>query len=770
MVDAPEADTTTTPVVDIELRRGNSGFLARRRQEGHRTQLERSFRSQIDARIEALERRVETDPHNFEAQRALGALAIIDHGWERANAHLHLAHELNADDFETLVNYGITLAHRGQLQPALDLLQEARRRWPRMPLVLYNLTLVALQAHKPQIVLEVANDLERLWSENPAIAEDYHDQTQTARGLALLELERPLEAKAALESAARHKVTINQALLREGAVQSPHPSFAKDGEELDPEEAIQVLTAIPEDNGHYEEEGDEGGLQLEGKIAEADLLNNLALAEVTAGELDQAVARLSAALRMEPGHTRVRNNLGVLAYQQGQYALAAKYLDSAVQIEEYMVQPDPITVNNLGVVYSISGRIDDSFELFQRAGKSEHAEFEVYYNLGRACIEHGRPEEGVQFLRSAFAMNPAHADLHALLGAAYLLRGRKNLLTEAIKHLKRATQLNPKHRIALADLAMAMFEIEDQQAAFQVIKQALKINPKSPETLFLVATLTMEHGDEQHFAQAALQFNSVLDMRPDLLTCLYNAGLCQYLMGFRDTAAQQMSQVTDYDPSFAPAYYMIGVGHAVAERYNEALLAWQKAVQYEPGNPDLQANMGYIYYLRGDWQKAIRSFMQAHHLLPTEGDLLAALGLCFARANNLNQAIAAFEHSLRINPHSPITHSNLGLAYYMHKRVEQAVEHWRIVSQLDSGYAVRRGEEQQRNYDDSIVTMRPLNWRARIIKLAPPLPKPHTRLQPGFNARAYRPAFSDPELQKLFDLRYELAQADRILAWMHLKN
>ena len=322
----------------------------------------------------------------------------------------------------------------------------------------------------------------------------------------------------------------------------------------------------------------------------------------------------------------------------------------------------------------------------------------------------------------------------------------------------------------MTDLAMAFMEQGDQQSALQIMKQALKMNARSPEVLFLVATLNMEVGDESRLAQATMQYNTVMESRPDLLCCQYNAALCQYLMGFRDSAALQMEQVTNRDGSFAPAYYMIGVGHAMAERYNDALTAWTRAFQYEPGNPDLQANMAYIYYLRNDFQAAIRCFMQAHHLMPTDATILSALGLCFARANNLNQAIAAFEHSLRIDPRAATTHSNLGLAYYMFKQVEKAMDHWRIVSQLDSRYAESRGEEQQRNFDDSVVQMRPLNWRARIVKMAPPLPRPHTKLLPGYNARAYRPAFSDPALEELAQLRLELQHVDRVLAWMSLRN
>jgi tetratricopeptide (TPR) repeat protein len=161
--------------------------------------------------------------------------------------------------------------------------------------------------------------------------------------------------------------------------------------------------------------------------------------------------------------------------------------------------------------------------------------------------------------------------------------------------------------------------------------------------------------------------------------------------------------------------------------------------------------------------------MTAHRLDPRDAGVLGALGLCFARANMMQQAITSFQQSLALNPRSPITHSNLGLAYYIHKHVEKAIEHWRIVSQLDSDYARRKEEEEQRSFDDSSVAMTPFNWRERTIRLAPTLPRPHTRLVPGFNARHFRPVNSDPSLQQILELHQQLADATRYLAWMSAK-
>lgn len=782
--------------IRLETPRGMGSFLEKRRHESHHAHLSRTIHHAVEARLKQLEKQLEANPQNGELQRALGEFSMIERHWERANAHLAHAHQLNPHSLETTLNYAIVLANRGQWPAAIDVLQTARKEHGEQPLLLINLALIALQARRADCVLEAVDALEHMWWDDSNVAVQFHDDAMTARGLALLLQNKPREARAALEAAARHTV-IKAPPAEALPVEADQSTWVRHNDVPSPDhEAAASSAGVAEDSSsgqtdghanhhahHHEETHDhahnhdhthdhaphsqEERVEFDEQSVSADLLNNLAIAEEALGQTDKAVARLMAALRLDPSNSRVQNNLGVLAYQQGRLDIAQKYLDMAHQIDEGAACPDPALINNYGVMLSARGDVDAGLEQFQHAGAHERAEFEVFYNLGRAYIEFGKPDKGVEFLRRAFALDPNHADVHTVLGAAYLLRGQPNLLAEALKHLKRALQLQAQHRVALCDLALTLIETENEEAAAKILSQTLKQFPRSVEALFLVGLLTINEGGKENWAAAGSQFLQTLEVRPDLTACLYNAALCQHLMGLQEASAKQLQAVTQRDPSFAPAYYLLGVGHAVAKRFDEALDSWQKALVFEPNNPDLQANMGCIHYHRQQWDRAIKCYMAAHRLVPTEAEFLSQLGLCFARAGMHTQAIAAFNQSLAIKAHSPITHSNLGLAYYLEKRVENAMAHWRIVSQLDRAYAEKRDEEEHRTFDDSLMALRPLNWRQRVVRMAPALPPPHTRLLPGFNATALRPAFADAQLTKLAEQRRDLEQTDRRLAWLN---
>ncbi|RYG75579.1 tetratricopeptide repeat protein [bacterium] len=756
LADLPGADSPGGAFIDFDIPTGTAGFMARRRQEGSRDQLERNYRSNLERRLDALEKRLAGEPENPAIHRAMGLMAMLENQNERANAFFERAYELDPEDYEVHVNYAIALAKRGQLQPALKILTEGRAKWPDAPLLLFNLALIALAARRPALVHDAVGALEKLWLANPAIAQDFHDDAVSARGLAFLQENKAREAMRELLAAAQHTVNLRQ---NASASQTLPGATEEDDMQID----MPVL---------HDEAGE---LHLEGKTAEADALNNLALAEAEQGDIDKAIARLRTALRLEPGHPQVLGNLGVLAYRQGRLDVAFKYLDTARQIEEYLGVGDPVTWNHLGVVLSAMGRLEEGLENFQRAGSAEHAEFEVFYNLGRAFIEHNKPDLGVQYLRQSFAIEPNDADVHTVLGAAYLLRGRTQLYGEALKHLKRALQINAHHRTAATNLALALVEIRNLDAAGKLLAQELKLFPRDAEALYMSGLLTLENAgsvntEENVWVSAAQRFDGAFSSRPDVSAALYNSALCQFMMGFRDTSSKLLEAATQRDPSLGPAYYLIGFGHAVGKRDVEALKAWQVAAQFENDNPDLHANMAALLYRKGDFEGAARSYMNAHRLLPSDASILACLGVAFAQRKMYNQAITALEQSLTLNARSPMAYSNLGLAYYLFKNVEKAMENWRMVSRLDSKYAAEREEEQQRSFDDSVIQLRPVSWRERIVQMAPVLPRPQTRLLPGTNARTYRPAISDTSLNEIAVQKREVERLSRMLAWMHIKS
>ena len=798
-------DTSIHQDVMPEPPTGPSGMMARRRVDKARAQVERELENLIEPRLEQLQKDLKDNGDDAQLHFRLGTILLLRSSFERAIAHLQRAHQLEPQNRDVLLNLAVALAQRGQLQPSLMTLGEARTLFPNDADVLLNIALVALQARRPQVTFEATTTLEKLWEDNNALIEPYYESTMTARGLALLLLKKPDAAKVALHAAANYQTGSHSEFLASSSTRSEdNGDSAFDVERSDEEIAAKfaILSETPQSD-EFTRPG--------GHVTGADFLNNLAIVEVELGALELAQQHLNMAVRIEPANARVDSNLGILAFERGEIPTAFKYLDIARQIEESSSSAEPATHNHLGIILSSLGRNDEAWREFGIASGHTHADFEVWYNLGRAYIEAGKTERGVSYLRKAFSLDPQHPDVHALLAASYLMRGHIDsaMLDEAIKHFKRALQLNGRHLSSLLGLAMACEQAGNAQGAQVVLAQAIKLYPRSAPVLFLRALFTMRlQDDAEHLARAGTHFVEARSAQVDLVACDYNAALCQYLMGMQDAAAHQLEAVVRFDPSFTPAYYLIGVGHAAGERYDQALKAWQTALQQDSQNADLHADMGFAYYSKKDWQNAIDSYYRAAQLAPEDADIMASLGLCCGRvagtmrdakrereskkANTLlkntmgvhardaeearllrlmlERSISAFQRSLQLKPQNPITHSNLGLSLYFQNEVEKAVDQWRIVSQLDARYAEKREEDQYRNFDDSQMALRPVLWRDHVVGMSPVLPPPHTRLVPGYNSRNYRLALPDQELQRVQTMRRQLDHTTRLQSWMNAKR
>lgn len=769
-------------VVLPEVPSGAGGIVARHRVDKQRAILERDIKNIVDPKIEALEKHLEKNPGDAPTLSALGTLHLLQAHYDRAIAYLQRAHEIDPQSRESALNLGIAQAQRGQTQPSLAIFAALLEKQPDDAQVLFNYALAALLARRAALVLQLVDTMEKLWQNSPELEEQYRSDTITARGLALLLLDKPDEARVALQNAAhRHQ---------KGSAPDEFDSAGFSVQNLAPGKA------------HDDESSTLNASQS------ADFLNNLAIVEAELGAFDDAQTHLNAAVRIEPGNARVDGNLGVLAYQRGEVGFAYQMLDLARQIEQQASQTEASTHSHLGVVLSSMGRTEDAWREFGLASGHEHADFEVWFNLGRAYIESGKPDRGVGFLRRAFAIEPQNADLHTTLAAGYLMRGdnqKNNLLDEALKHFKRALQLDARNFAALIGLAMTCAELNNSEGALVVLNQAQKLYPRRAEVMFLRALFTLtQEKDPERVARAGTQFGETYNAQPNLLAADYNSALCQYLTGLHETAGTALGKVVQRDPSFTPAYFLIGFGHATANHFDQALTAWGTGIAQDGNNAELHANMGFAFYQRGSWTQSIDSFARANRLLPADADILSCLGLAYGRAagalrkerearaakksllpthntqrdaeetsrltDYLSRSVAAFTQSLQFKPGNAITHSNLGLSYYFQNEVEKAVEQWRIVSRLDARYAMQREEEQYRNFDDSQMALRPLRWRELIVGMMPILPPPRTRLVPGYNERAFRPVLAEADLQRLHVLRRQLDHTMRLQSWMNAKR
>src|SRR5262245_45770638 len=228
----------------------------------------------VDAAALHYSEALKLEPQRADFHYAYGRLLRSRGDNDAALASYAEALRLRPDYADALISYGIACRHAGRAAEALDALQRAAR----------------LEAAPPEAFLNLAQSLESLGRTDEA-------EAGYAHAAALLERQaRALPGRADLPVAFAH------ALRRAGRLQ------------LKPEQVRELL-------------------ERAGQIAPRDYEVQILLGDVRQAADDFAGARaaFSAALALDPTHAEAYSRLGILADEQGDFAVALEHARAALE-------------------------------------------------------------------------------------------------------------------------------------------------------------------------------------------------------------------------------------------------------------------------------------------------------------------------------------------------------------------------------------------------------------------------------------------------------
>ena len=198
------------------------------------------------------------------------------------------------------------------------------------------------------------------------------------------------------------------------------------------------------------------------------------------------VALYSQTLKISPGATNIRENLGVVAWNHGRIDEAEKQWEIALKLNPN----SPITLSNLGLVYAKRKEYQKAEHFFRQAMLHKPDYTDPHLNLGSLMMDLGRFQEAELQLRAAVALSPLIPSCHNKLGTLYLKETR---LSEAARQFSESVRAAPNFE-AYDGFGDVYAQREDWSRARQAYTAASRINPYDSRAHFGLARVAAAAG------------------------------------------------------------------------------------------------------------------------------------------------------------------------------------------------------------------------------------------------------------------------------------
>ncbi len=217
------------------------------------------------------------------------------------------------------------------------------------------------------------------------------------------------------------------------------------------------------------------------------LLNNLAGALITEGDLERGEALLREVLARASTMTDAKVNLAALLVQRGAVNEAERLL-----VETLSAQPrDAQALSVLGSIRFSQQRVDEAEALFRKAVEGRPEDAKSHENLGAALATLGRFGEALGEYETARDLGSAGASLHTNLAVLYMQTGK---VDRARDGFVRAAESAPESADTHVNLARYLLQMNELDGALESIRTASALLPGDPTPLLLEAQVLARLG------------------------------------------------------------------------------------------------------------------------------------------------------------------------------------------------------------------------------------------------------------------------------------
>ena len=134
----------------------------------------------------------------------------------------------------------------------------------------------------------------------------------------------------------------------------------------------------------------------------AEARNNLGGALLVGGAVDEAIAHLQEALRLDPAHAEAHSNLGVALARRGRSKEAMDHYREALRLDPNQTQ----AYSNLGNALLQQGQVGEAIAQFEKGLAIDPANPQARTNLAGAFVREGRIDDAIAAYEEVLRVTP----------------------------------------------------------------------------------------------------------------------------------------------------------------------------------------------------------------------------------------------------------------------------------------------------------------------------------------------------------------------------
>lgn len=251
--------------------------------------------------------------------------------------------------------------------------------------------------------------------------------------------------------------------------------------------------------------------------------NNLGVALVENGHIDEAIEHFYQAIKIDPFYFDARVNLTILLAKRGKNEEASRIYEEGIQLQsnafEGMSKSDNISGDNEKKVH------EEAVAHFSSYLIRQPKDIEALYRLADELTQLGRIEEAIENYSKIVIIDPDHYKSYNNLAMLFDMQGKND---SAILNFNKALTIAPENSEIHYNLALTLAKYGQLDAAEKHFLKALYIDPTFVYAHNNLGILLAQQGQAEkavsHFKKALQYDSSSVDAHTNLGVILYKLG------------------------------------------------------------------------------------------------------------------------------------------------------------------------------------------------------------------------------------------------------